>query len=127
MTTINTTLTGYATRCEGQLEIPPDAGLASLAPLGLLLGMADPETRQLPTDAYGVKQAARRLDFLLEDCLDGLQGIGAALSTATLEGLSEEGLSALGRLISHVSALALVVKEGREQIERDPRFPFLQP
>ncbi|MCP5307349.1 MAG: hypothetical protein H6953_18185 [Chromatiaceae bacterium] len=127
MTTIKTTLNGIATRHEGKLEIPMDAGFSSLAQLGLLLGMIDPTTHCLPTDADGVKDAARRLDYLMDECLDGLSGIGAALSVATLEGLSEDGLGGLGRLITNVVALAQAVRDGKEQLSLDPRFPKLRP
>lgn len=122
MTLINTTLNGVATRRGGQLEIPLDAGFASMAQLGLLLGMADPETRQLPTDLQGLKDAARRMDGLLEDCLDGLRGIGAVLGAARTEGLTENSLGGIGRLIENVAALAQAVSEGSGQLTRDPRF-----
>lgn len=118
-------LNGIATR-NGRLEIPLNAGFASMAPLGLLLGMADPETHQLPTDIQGLKEAARRLDFLLEDCLDGLRGIGAVLDAAQVEGLAENSLGGIGRLIENVAALAQAVKENGERLALDPRFPKLQ-
>lgn len=127
MTTINTSLYCRATQLGGQLHIPPDAGVASMAQLGLLVGMADPVTREVPTDLQGLKDAARRLDFLLDDCLDGLRGIGVALSTARLEAVAEDSFCGLGRLIDNVAALAQAVKESHGLLSADPRFPKFRP
>lgn len=127
MQQIHTSLNCLDSALNGKLTLRPNAAFSGVNTLALLIGMADPTTRQLPTDPEGLKAVAYRLDYLMNDCLDGLQGIGAVLSTAQLEGMPEEGLNALGRLIENVAALAGEVNEYRKRLARDPRFPKLRP
>ncbi len=125
MQQIHTSLNCLDAALNGKLTLRPNAAFSGVNTLALLIGMADPTTRQLPTDHEGLKAVAYRLDYLMSDCLDGLQGIGAALSAVQLEGMPEEGLNALGRLITNVAALADEVTEHRERLASDPRFPGL--
>lgn len=127
MQQIHTSLNCLDAALNGTLAFRPDAAFSGLNTLALIVGMADPTTRQLPTDPAGLKAVAYRLDYLMEDCLEGLQGIGAVLSAAQLEGLPEAGLNALGRLVYNVVALASEVNEYRERLACDPRFRSLQP
>lgn len=127
MIRIKTSLNCSATAFNGAFRIDeyadPFSGIDTLA---LVIGMADQETRQLPTDLDGLKTVVWRLNSLQEDCLFGLQGIGAVLSTAQLEGMPEEGLGSLGRLIGNLAALAVKANDYREIVTKDPRFPLLR-
>lgn len=123
MQQIHTSLNCLDSALNGKLTFRPDAAFSGITTLALLIGSMSPETSELPTDEHGLKTAAYWLDCLLNDCLDGLQGIGAVLSTAQAEGMPEEGLSALGRLITNVAALAGEARDYRERLALDPRFP----
>lgn len=126
MTTINTTLNSYATRPDGTLRLEPNALFAHVAPLALLIGMAHRDTHQIPTDLAGLQDLEMMQGLILDDCLEGLQGIGALLGAAERESLSDSDMEAVGRLISNIAALGLRAKEWRRQIALDPRYMFLQ-
>lgn len=127
MIELNTSLNCAANRFDGKLRIESDAPFLGVDVLALLIGMADKDTGQLPTDLAGLQTVADRLDYLSFDCLSGLQGIGMILSAISLDTLPNESLNKLDKLIENLAALGMLANDYREAVTRDPRFPTIKP
>ena len=123
MTTINTSLYCLpAVRDGGELTFSPTASFGDISTLALVMGMIDPDTRRLPTDEDGLRAVAYQLEYTLCDCLSGLQGIGELLAAVGLEGVKQEGVNALGRLVANLATMADEMLDHQKQLSFDPRF-----
>ena len=91
---IQTTFVSAATDPQGQLKMPRNASFRAAFNLGLLTGLADAETQQLPTDAAGKALTKEHLLYLINDCTEGITAIGQLLacvgSTPDTEELAQQ-------------------------------------
>ncbi|MCP4695571.1 MAG: hypothetical protein GY862_01795, partial [Gammaproteobacteria bacterium] len=89
--------------------------------LGLLTGMADKNSRQLPTDKEGMAKLKKRLLLLIKECNEGLFSLGSVLTHVdVMEQIDPAVVSGLGELIKNLSMLA---HEAAKELENQQDSP----
>jgi hypothetical protein len=121
MAKIKTNLLTAATDENGNVELLGPQAFSSVLKLGLLAGTQDRETKAFATDAKGLQKMKEGFGYLQQNCVFGLQGIGALISAANPQELTRDDLANIGMLLKDLSKLAMEASDWIESIEIDER------
>ena len=104
--TINTTLTRHDADEPSAFELDNLRAFSDVFGLGLILKSKRQFDSQFATDANGLRHVKDGLEYVKNQCLWGLQGIGALMVAANPSELCKDDLANVGGLIQHLSQLA---------------------
>ncbi|WKJ88587.1 hypothetical protein QZJ86_11175 [Methylomonas montana] len=104
-TTINTTLTRHDAEAPIALELNHRA-FSDVFGLGLILRSKGRLETQFATDASGLQHCKQQLEYVQNQCLWGLQGIGGLMVAANPAELCKDDLASVGGLIQNLAQLA---------------------
>lgn len=119
MSTIKTDLRTAATDEQGNLKLSGTRAFAGVFSMGLILGSQDPHSKRFPTDEKGLQNTKEQLESMAFECLSGLAGIGALISTANPEYLTKNDLERIGLAINNLALLGIEAQGHVESIEID--------
>ncbi|MDX8127746.1 hypothetical protein ACH5Y9_10705 [Methylomonas sp. BW4-1] len=103
--TINTTLTRQDAEAPIALELNHRA-FSDVFGLGLILRSKGQRETQFATDANGLQHCKQQLEYVQNQCLWGLQGIGGLMVAANPSELCKDDLVSVGALIQNLAQLA---------------------
>ena len=104
--TINTTLTHHDSDEPITFELENIRAFSDVFGLGLILSSKRRFDSQFATDASGLQHVKDGLEYVQNQCLWGLQGIGALMVAANPSDMCKDDLANVGGLIQHLSQLA---------------------
>jgi hypothetical protein len=103
---INTTLTRHDADEPMTLELENCKSFSDVFGLGLILRSKGRLEKQFATDANGLQHIKDNLEYVRNQCLWGLQGIGSLILAANPQELCKDDLASVGSLIQNLAQLA---------------------
>lgn len=103
--TIHTTLTRHDAEAPIATELNHRA-FSDVFGLGLILRSKDRMQTQFATNANGLQYCKQQLEYVQNQCLWGLQGIGGLMVAANPAELCKDDLANVGGLIQNLAQLA---------------------
>lgn len=104
--TINTTLTRHDAEEPITLELNNHHAFSDVLGLGLVLRSKGRLDSQFATDATGLQHVKQQLEYVQNQCLWGLQGIGGLMVAANPAELCKDDIANVGALIQNLAQLA---------------------
>lgn len=87
--------------------------------LGLILNSKDPTNGEFAIDAKGLRHVKDHLEYVQNDCLCGLAGIAALVTSANPVDLCKTDMENIGTVIKNLVSLAEEAKDHLESINHD--------
>lgn len=106
MITINTTLSRDDNGEPITLELNNNRAFSDVFGLGLILRSKNRLETQFATDATGLQHCKQQLEYVQNQCLWGLQGIGGLMVAANPAELCKDDIANVGALIQNIAQLA---------------------
>jgi hypothetical protein len=106
MSTINTDLRTAITDKNITIELEYGKAFNDVFGLGLVLNSKDPASGRFATDATGLHDVKEHLEYVQNNCLWGLAGIAALVTSANPADLCKTDMDSIGSVIGHLVRLA---------------------